>query len=79
MTCSAEFPCYSSIDDAIEQAVARSSTVPAAPPDDPGQLHPMTWLDAMQTISVLREQLIESRAETRKLETELAQLRAERR
>lgn len=79
MTCSAEFPCYSTIAGAVDRVV-RESTIPSPPPeDDGGTLHTMTLTDALATIEVLKEQRAEMLRNNRQLETELAQLRAERR
>lgn len=77
MTCSAEFPCYSTIASAVERAV-RESTIPAPPPEDDGStLHTLTLDVARQTIEVLREREAEHLKGIRYLEQRVANLEAE--
>lgn len=69
MTGYAEFPHYGTIPD--------RDTDPSPPPEDDGsELHPLTLDGAREAIAVLREREREHIETIRRLETELATLRA---
>lgn len=77
MTCSAEFPCYSTIANAVDRVV-RESTIPSPPPeDDGGTLHVMTLDVARETIQVLKDREAEHLKGIRYLEQRVANLEAE--
>lgn len=81
MTCSAEFPCHSSLyNEAGEtlQSTPGSLTIPAPPPEDDGStLHTLTLDVARQTIEVLKEREAEHLKGIRYLEQRVANLEAE--
>jgi hypothetical protein len=77
VTCSAEFPCYSTIANAVDRVV-RESTIPSPPSEDDGGVLPtLTLTDVLATIAVLKEQREDHLHTIRVLEQRIANLEAE--